>query len=151
MLPGGASCGSAGNGVCWAVASLGHGFGREHRLRRRGDIARAFREGRREEGQVFSFRILRKNEPTPRLLVVVGRRLGGAVARNRVKRGIRQGFRLNKELFSHLDTVVVPRPEAGGLSARELEKKFVAEFQEVIYGQRNAPHERGLQDQKGRA
>jgi len=98
---------------------------------------------------LFSFRILRKEEPTPRLLVVAGRRLGGAVARNRVKRAVREGFRLNKDAFDHLDVVVIPRPAVASLRPRELSERLVEEFREVRHGQRDPSHKRGLQTEKG--
>lgn len=119
-------------------------FGREHRLRRRRDIDRAFREGKRWEGELFSLRVLKKEDPTPRLLVVAGRRLGTAVARNRVRRAIREGFRKHKGLFSHRDVVVLPRPKAAMLSPGELARKFLEEFQEVNHGQGDTAHQGGL-------
>ncbi|MFN3346939.1 MAG: ribonuclease P protein component [Candidatus Bipolaricaulaceae bacterium] len=115
-------------------------FGREHRLTRRRDIERLFREGKRLEGRLFSFRVLRKADPTPRLLAVVGKGVGKAVVRNRVKRGIREGFRLNKGLFSYLDLAVIARPETARLRPGEIARAWVREFQEVYDGARNASH-----------
>ncbi len=62
---------------------------------------------------MFSFRVLAKEDPTPRIAIVVGRKVGKAVVRNRVKRAVREAFRKNKQLFAHLDLVVVPRPLPG--------------------------------------
>ncbi|MGB9757743.1 MAG: ribonuclease P protein component [Candidatus Bipolaricaulaceae bacterium] len=115
-------------------------FGREHRLSRQREIERLFREGKKLEGKLFSFRVLEKEDPTPRLLVVVGKKVGKAVVRNRVKRGIREGFRLNKELFRHLDLAVIARPEVAGLRPGEIAQEWVREFQEVYDGARDAPH-----------
>lgn len=128
---------------------MGCTFGREHRLRRRREIAQVFRHGQRLESPLFTFRILPKDDPTPRLLVVAGRRLGGAVVRNRVKRGVREGFRRHKEEFLHLDTVVVPHPPAAALRPGELGELFVRHFREVSHGQGNPPHQRGLQEEEG--
>ncbi|HEU67856.1 MAG TPA: ribonuclease P protein component [Candidatus Acetothermia bacterium] len=119
-------------------------LGREHRLRRRREIARVFQLGQRLEAPLFSFRVLHKEEPTPRFLVVAGRRLGGAVTRNRVKRAVREGFRLHKELFAHLDAVIIPRPAATLLRPGELKERFIEEFREVSHGQGDAPHQRGI-------
>lgn len=115
-------------------------FGREHRITRQRDIDRLFREGKRLEGRLFSFRVLRKEDPTPRLLVVVGKGVGKAVVRNRVKRGIREGFRLHKELFRHLDVAVIARPGTAQLRPGEIAKAWVREFQEVYDGAGNASH-----------
>lgn len=119
-------------------------FGREHRITRQREVERLFREGKRLEGRLFSFRVLRKEDPTPRLLVVVGRKVGKAVVRNRVKRGIREGFRLNKELFRHLDVAVIARPEAAGLRPGQIAREWVREFREVYDGAGDASHAGGL-------
>ncbi len=123
---------------------MGFSLGRVHRLARQREIDRLFREGIKLEGKLFSFRVLRKEDPTPRLLVVVGKRVGKAVVRNRVKRGVREGFRQNKELFRYLDVAVLARPETARLRPGEIAREWVREFQEVYDGAGNTPHARGL-------
>ena len=132
------------------MAKAEAGFGRVHRLRLRRDIDRVFREGVRRDGKLFSFRILWKEDPTPRLLVVAGRKLGGAVVRNRVRRGVREGFRTNKELFQHCDLVVIPRPDAAQLRPGEIAKRFVEEFREVGHVPGNTSDKRGLRAKESR-
>ena len=51
---------------------------------------------------------MRKNDKdAKRLGLVVGRKVGGAVARNRVKRLIREFFRLNKEKMPESSDLIV--------------------------------------------
>ncbi len=114
------------------------GLGREHRLRRKADIDGGFKRGVKRDGRMFSFRCLTKEDPTPRLLVVVNRKVGSPVQRNRVKRGVREAFRTHKQLFTHRDVVVVARPGAGRLTPGEIARRVLEEYQEVHRGAGNA-------------
>lgn len=57
----------------------------------------------------------------PRLGLTVGRRVGNAVVRNRVKRRVREWFRASRSgLAPSADLVVIGRRGAGALSGREV-------------------------------
>jgi ribonuclease P protein component len=57
----------------------------------------------------------------PRLGVTVSRRVGNAVVRNRIKRGVREWFRRSRKgLEERVDLVVIARASARELSTQEI-------------------------------
>ena len=91
---------------------------RRRRLSRSGEFDRVYREGRSHASRhlvVYAFP--RSDAESPRLGVSVGRKLGGAVDRNRVKRQLRDAFWKNSDaLKDGHDFVIVARPAAGELA-----------------------------------
>jgi ribonuclease P protein component len=86
-------------------------FRRAHRITHARDFQAAY-AGRasRTRGPLVIYGRL-NGTPLPRLGLSVGRRVGGAVVRNRLKRLIREAFRLSQhDLPAGLDLVVVVRP-----------------------------------------
>lgn len=77
----------------------------------RGVFIRAQKHGKRVVTRHLVF-LIRPNEVGwPRLGLIVSRKVGCAVVRNRVKRVIREVFRLGKPLEGRgLDIIVIPRP-----------------------------------------
>ncbi|MFN3467920.1 MAG: ribonuclease P protein component, partial [Candidatus Brocadiales bacterium] len=71
-------------------------FPKEERLRKRRDIDRVFKEGKAFKGAVFNAYVLGNSLGHPRIGIVVGRKFGGAVQRNRFRRLLRESYRLNK-------------------------------------------------------
>ena len=65
----------------------------------------------------------RRTGPVRRLGITAGRKVGHAVARNRVKRGIREWFRRCRgELAEAVDVIVIARKSAAELSSAEMER-----------------------------
>jgi ribonuclease P protein component len=94
------------------------------RLSRSGDFDRVFREGRSHGNRylvLYAFPRSDSSADEPlRLGVSVGRKVGGAVERNRVKRVLREAFWAAAEhLPEGHDFVVVARPDLAGLLERE--------------------------------
>jgi len=64
-------------------------------------------------------------EPECRLGVTVGRKVGNAVERNRVKRRVREFFRLHRnELQPAHDLLIIARAGAGRLSFKDVESEL---------------------------
>jgi len=86
------------------------GFPPALRIRRGKEFDRVFRAGGRAADALLAVHALPNGGPHPRLGLAVGRALGGAVVRNRVKRLLREAFRIRRgELPPAHDLVVVAR------------------------------------------
>ena len=81
---------------------------RAERLRRAADYRRVFRNGVRADGRLMSLVIAPGANTHARLGLAAGRRVGGAVQRNRVKRLVRESFRTESRPAG-VDVVVVPK------------------------------------------
>lgn len=66
---------------------------RQSILRRKSDFDRVFRQGRRHRGRAVSVVCLERPEGALRVAFVAGRAVGGAVARNRQRRRVREACR----------------------------------------------------------
>ena len=109
--------------------------GRRQRLSRSADFDRVYREGRSHATRhLVLYAFPRANgDGDPRLGVSVGRKVGGAVERNRVKRLLREAFwTVAPELPSQHDFVIVARPEAGRLARDGGEREIEAALRELI-------------------
>jgi ribonuclease P protein component len=101
-------------------------------MRRRRDFDRTFREGRKAGGKNCVVHALALPGEGRLLGVVCGRRVGGAVVRNRVKRRLREIFRTHPEYFRDgWWFVAVAKPPAADLTFRELEREVTAALAEL--------------------
>jgi ribonuclease P protein component len=103
-------------------ASSGRGP-RRRRLSRSAEFERVYRQGRSKGNRflvLYAFPRSDGDEAGPRLGLSVGRRIGGAVDRSRVKRVLREAFwEEARRLPPVFDYVVVARPDVLGLAERE--------------------------------
>ena len=101
-------------------------FPPEQRLKRPADFRSVLDRGtKRHTGGFILFRAERGGE-LPRLGVSVGRKIGGAVVRNRVKRLLREAFRLHWREWGLRgdDVVLIAKRGAPALSLQELSREL---------------------------
>ena len=96
---------------------------RGRRLRRTADFGRVERQGARAAGAYVTAVTLRGGG---RVGFTVSKKVGNAVARNWVKRRLREIARKHKDLWRARDLVLVAKPEAAWRSLGELEKDVLA-------------------------
>ena len=99
----------------------------QHLLRNSADIRLVFKEGRRVSCPLFTLLYRRNDVARTRVGVVVGKKLGGAVARNRSKRRFRELGRLSLERIPDgLDLLILPKRESVTEPARSLRESWQA-------------------------
>jgi ribonuclease P protein component len=112
--------------------------GKGKRLSRSADFDRVYREGRSHASRhlvVYAFPGAERSEDDegPRLGISVGRKVGGAVERNRMKRLLREAFWATAEgLPENYDFVLVARPDAGELAREHGEAGVEEALREVL-------------------
>ncbi|PYV11712.1 MAG: ribonuclease P protein component [Acidobacteria bacterium] len=87
-----------------------HAFPKNLRLLRRSEFRKVYEKGQRRSAPLCSVFFLPNGMRVSRLGITASGRLGGAVVRNRVKRRLREVFRLNRaNIPGGWDVVLNPR------------------------------------------
>jgi ribonuclease P protein component len=108
---------------------------KRRRLSRSGEFERVYREGRSHASRHLVVYAFPRSDDGggPRLGVSVGRKLGGAVERNRVKRMLREAFWATADdLHAGLDFVIVARPASGELARQGGERAIETALRSVL-------------------
>ena len=91
------------------------------RLRRKSEFDQLYARGRRLGNSHFGITMHPNELGLARLgLAVASKPFGGSVPRNRIRRLIRESFRLRQHEFPHVDLVVSARPRAKEATAAQL-------------------------------
>jgi len=110
-------------------------FPKSRRLLRHADFEKVYKQGRRHfAAHMTVFYLHRRDEQTPKGLRVgftVGKVLGGAVQRNRMKRRLREAVRLAAQPDLAVDVVVNPKKSLLNAEFSQLQSELKRAF-EVI-------------------
>lgn len=99
-------------------------FPKTSRLRKRVEFARVFDGARRVAAPPLALHMM--PAPLPRLGIAVSRKVDpNAVGRNRIKRALRETFRMQRSQLALADYIVVARPPAAALDNAALRAAFM--------------------------
>jgi ribonuclease P protein component len=111
-------------------------FPKEERLRNKSQFQKVFRHGRKQKSEAITLFLLKNKLSQNRFGISIGKKFGSAAKRNRMKRLVREAYRLNKQKFlsgtagedlGTFDIVVVihhPKHSTLGEITQTLEKLF---------------------------
>lgn len=98
-----------------------HAYTKTDRLRKRTEYLHVSQHGKKVQNQHFLAYFSPNKENASRLGITVTKRIGNAVTRNRIKRIVREHFRLNqKEAQPYLDINVIAKKHAVTLTSEHL-------------------------------
>ena len=111
---------------------MSEAFNKSNRLLNSADFGHVFSNGPRNHGRYFLVVCCVNKLGFARLGIAVSRKVSKkAVVRNRIKRQIRESFRLNKELLSGMDCVVVAKFSAAIITQPALRSSIDAHWQKI--------------------
>ena len=92
---------------------MNYKFTKEERLRKTNEFRYVFENGKVFKDKNFVAHLLLNNRQNSRLGIVVKKKIGNAVKRNRTKRLFRDAFRTGKNnLTKDIDIIIIPRIKA---------------------------------------
>jgi ribonuclease P protein component len=107
-------------------------FGRTHKIKKRGEISRLFKEGRRWECSCFVLIYGQNGLGHDRFGVIVSRKIGNAAERNRVKRVFREVYRCNiRRNPPFFDILIKPLPRDDNYRNSDEQKEYFNKWQET--------------------
>ena len=112
------------------------------RLLRRADFKRLSEDGKRVDSDYFVVLYSRNVVGKLRLGVTVSKRVGRAVVRNRIKRLVREHFRLHKALFNGgYDVNLIAKTGTSDLSSQQIKGALEAVVRDILDILKDCKHE----------
>jgi ribonuclease P protein component len=107
-------------------------FKKSERILKRSEFVSLFKKGHRIHRKHFVLNYLRNGLGNLRLGITVSKKVGGAVIRNRIKRLVREYFRLHKaRIESAYDLNFIAKPGAARLSSQQINQTLGHFFSEI--------------------
>jgi ribonuclease P protein component len=107
-------------------------FPKSVRLQRNAQFRRVYAEGRRAEGRLAVLYALDAPGQPRAVGVVTSRKIGGAVARNRARRLLREAYRLNQhKMKDNVQLVFIARTAINGRRLADVESALLGLIQTV--------------------
>ena len=111
---------------------LDHSFKKADRILKRNEFIQLSKFGRKLQNENFIIIYAPGQFGRSRLGITVTRKVGNAVKRNRIKRLVREYFRLNRHLLAgDWDINVIARKEAAGLSSEKIFETLCNIFERI--------------------
>ena len=95
-------------------------------LKKNSDFQKIYREGKSYANRFLVMYVMENGTDCSRIGISVSKKVGGSVVRHRVKRLIKEAYRLQEEMFNRgLDIVVIARVSAKEISYQETESALL--------------------------
>lgn len=100
-------------------------FSRKHRLLKKEEFDFLFDRSKQITDPHLKVLYKKTEQSYPRLGLIVGKRtVNSAVLRNRIKRVVRESFRMQKNAFAHHDIIVIARKRSDQLTKLKLREEI---------------------------
>jgi len=102
-------------------------FTKQQRISTRAEFQTILKDGKKVSDRFFRIAvIINPNQSRPKLGIIVSKKVGAAVYRNRIKRVVRESFRLNQnQIVSGTNLVVIAKPDSINQGYWEIEKSLI--------------------------